>query len=58
MEHNYVSIRKKQPPWVVTGPLLLNNITKSITKLDSIYFYPISWHGIKDKELHKKIKYS
>jgi inositol phosphorylceramide mannosyltransferase catalytic subunit len=56
MEHDYDSIRKKQPPWVVTGPLLLNNITKSITKLDSIYFYPISWHGIKDKELHKKIK--
>ncbi len=56
LKMDYDLIRSKKQPWEVTGPLLLNDIHKSMTKLDSIYFYPMNWHGIKDKNLHKKIK--
>ena len=53
---DYDLIRSTKEPWEVTGPILLNDIHDSMTKLDSIYFYPMNWHGIKDKNLHKKIK--
>lgn len=40
------------------GPIIFNHFAKStnITIFPSDYFYPISWHGITDPELHLKIK--
>lgn len=56
MADEYINIREKKDCWEVTGPLLLDKIKNNITTLESIYFYPMDWHGITDKQLHKKIK--
>ena len=59
MNRDYLKIREKKQPWQITGPLLVNLIktkNKPYTRFPTKYFYPIPWHGIKDKQLHKKIK--
>ena len=56
-EDIYLQLRENYQPWEITGPLLINQLDRStITLFPSIYFYTISWHGIKDCHLHKKIK--
>lgn len=42
----------------VIGPSYMhkNLIDKKVTIFPSIYFYPITWHNIKDPEIHKKMK--
>lgn len=59
MNHNYIKIRKQKEPFQITGPYLVNQLKKTkknYTRFPAKYFYPIHWMGIKDKQLHKKIK--
>ena len=55
----YINIRSKNQPWKVTGPKLTTKIYKNkicnITIYPDYYFYPISWHGITNPNLHNEI---
>ena len=48
----------EKPPWRVTGPQLTTDIYKKkwdITIFPDHYFYPISWHGITNSNLHNEM---
>jgi len=58
MYPNYTELRQTKRPWEVTGPVLVSKLYKkefNITIFPSRFFYPISWHGITDNQLHTKI---
>jgi hypothetical protein len=55
----------KKKPWIVFGPFYTyytyltykHTLTDTTIKIYPMkYFYPITWHGIKDPEMHKKMK--
>lgn len=53
----YYKLRKRKGVSKVTGPLFFSKcVQDKITILPSVYFYPVTWHGITDKNLHEKIK--
>lgn len=57
---NYTRRRNLLGPSNLLGPgHIQKNLVddnENVTIFPTIYFYPISWHGIKDGSLHKKIK--
>ena len=50
----YIKIRNVKPPYIITGPQLVNKIRNisSITVFPAYYFYPIKWHKLKDMKYH------
>jgi mannosyltransferase OCH1-like enzyme len=55
---SYINKRKIIGASKTIGPIIFDNYAKNtnITIFPSEYFYPFSWHGITDPELHLKIK--
>lgn len=53
----YIEKRKSTGVVKTTGPVIFNHFVKNdnITIFPQHYFYPISWHGITDKDYHLKI---
>ena len=52
----YIEKRKEYGASKLLGPHMFNHFAKNekITIFPSHYFYPISWHGIKDTDYHLK----
>lgn len=54
----FIKIRNFKGPSKLLGPILFDKFVKnySVKLYPSNYFYPISWHGITDAEIHKKME--
>lgn len=53
----YIRLREKLGVCKVIGPVYLNNYLKDkgVTIFPSVYFYPITWHGVSTVDTHKKL---